>query len=533
MLILLDNLEQVVEAATELPSVLSACPHLRLVVTSRELLRVAGEVEYAVPPLADREAVELFRARSRIEPDDAITELCRRLDNLPLAVELAAARTRALSPRQILERLSERRDLLRGGRDAEAHQRTLRETIAWSYELLTNEEQRLFACLSVFARSCSLEAAEEVCEADLDTLQSLVDKSLLRHTDESFWMLETIREYAAEQLEAGESRGLRERHAAFFARLADCRWLELFTEGGDWRQVVELEHENLRAALEWSLEQAEAQTALAIGSGVWPFWLGRGYARQARHWLERALALPAPETERRGHALAGLGDIATYQGDVEAAEVAFEEALGLFRAYDQPRWIAAILSSLSDLALMRGDHVRARLLAEESVALRREIGSIGIGRGLVGLAEVALAEGDLDQAQAHLDESLASLRGDFSESSFLPNGLEAMGEVARRRGHHERALLLFAEALRLAVPRRDHNQTAMCLEAIAAIWMATGDKDRAARLAASAERIREQSALVPFRPERPLPERVEPAWSQGRSMAFDEAVAYALSELDE
>ena len=178
MLLLLDNLEQVIEAAPELSGLVQSCPNLALLVTSRELLRVQGEVEYAVPPLASSEAVALFCERSRLEATAEITELCSRLDDLPLAVELAAARTKALSPAQILERLSERLDLLRGGRDAEARQQTLRATIAWSYDLLSEEEQRVFRALSVFAGGCTLDAAEEVAGADLDTLQSLVEKSL-------------------------------------------------------------------------------------------------------------------------------------------------------------------------------------------------------------------------------------------------------------------------------------------------------------------------------------------------------------------
>ena len=182
MLLLIDNLEQVVEPAPELSPSLQGCPNLTLLVTSRELLRVQGEVEYEVPPLQEPEAVSLFCERSQLEPSDEIAELCRRLDSLPLAVELAAARTKALSPKQILERLSQRLDLLKGGRDADPRQQTLRATIDWSYDLLSEEEQRLFARLSVFAGGCTLDAAEDVCDADLDTLQSLVEKSLLRFT---------------------------------------------------------------------------------------------------------------------------------------------------------------------------------------------------------------------------------------------------------------------------------------------------------------------------------------------------------------
>ena len=200
MLLLLDNLEHVIEAAPQLSSLLSACPNLTLLVTSREHLRISGEVEYAVPPLASREAVMLFCERSRLEPSAEIAELCARLDDLPLALELAAARTKALSPKQILERLADRLDLLKGGRDADPRQQTLRATIEWSYDLLTREEQRLFRAFSVFAGGCTVEALEAVAKADLDTMQSLIEKSLLRFSNERYWMLETIREYATHRI---------------------------------------------------------------------------------------------------------------------------------------------------------------------------------------------------------------------------------------------------------------------------------------------------------------------------------------------
>jgi len=200
LLLVLDNLEQVVDSSIELAAVLQSCPNLRLLVTSRELMRVDGEVVYPVPALAEPDAVELFCARARMEPDDTVAELCGRLDNLPLALELAAARVSVLAPAQILERISQRLDLFRTGRDADPRQQTLRATIAWSYDLLSPDEQRLFARLAVFRGGCTLEAAEEVVDAYRDALQSLVDKSLVRHTNERFWMLETIRAFAVERL---------------------------------------------------------------------------------------------------------------------------------------------------------------------------------------------------------------------------------------------------------------------------------------------------------------------------------------------
>ena len=290
LLLLLDNLEQVIEAAPQLSALLSACANLTVLVTSRELLRVQGEVEYAVPPLASPEAVALFCERSRLEPSEEIAELCVRLDDLPLAVELAAARAKALSPRQILERLSQRLDLLEGGRDADPRQQTLRATIDWSHDLLSEEEQRVFRALSVFA-GCTLEAAEEVCGADLDTLQSLVEKSLLRFSDERYWMLETIRDYARERLdEAGETDALARRHADYYLALLEER--QPLILGSRRRELLAWfgeEEDNLRATLDY-LEGAAPPDAARAADLLMPFWLPRGRLVEAQERLLRLLA---------------------------------------------------------------------------------------------------------------------------------------------------------------------------------------------------------------------------------------------------
>src|SRR5439155_22439575 len=264
------------------------CVNLKLLVTSRELLRIGGEVEYPVPPLAEPEAVELFCTRSRLAPDETIAELCRRLDDLPLALELAAARTTVLSPGQILERLSQALDLLKGGRDADARQQTRRATIEWSHELLTPEEQTLFARLAVFRGGCTLEAAEQVAKADIDTLQSLIDKSLVRHTGERFWMLETIREYACERLGVrGEEAELRRLHALFLLGLAEAanRAME---EGGDQVELlarIAAEHDNLQAALEWARDTGENEVLLRLAGALAHYWPGRGHYQEADSWF--------------------------------------------------------------------------------------------------------------------------------------------------------------------------------------------------------------------------------------------------------
>ncbi len=264
MLLLLDNFEHLLAAATELAELFAACPKLTLLVTSREALHLTSEHEYVVLPLREADAVSLFHERVRatgleLPTNGEVAEICRRLDHLPLAIELAAARTKVLSATALLERLEQRLPLLTGGaRDLPERQRTLRATIDWSHDLLSADEQRLFARLAVFAGGCTLEAAEEMCEAGLDTLQSLVEKSLLRHTDGRFWMLETIREFAGERLkESGEADAERKLHAGFFVEFADRRHADL--RGGDaalWLQRFEDEHDNFRSVLAYLLGPA-------------------------------------------------------------------------------------------------------------------------------------------------------------------------------------------------------------------------------------------------------------------------------------
>ena len=256
LLLLLDNFEQVVEAAPALAELLSACPGLGLLVTSRELLQLPGEQAYPVSPLEPDDGMELFLARARaadpsFDDGERVAELCARLDNLPLALELAAARVRVMSPEQLLERLSGRLDLLKAGRGADPRQQTLRATIEWSHDLLTEGEQRLFARMAVFRGGCTLEAAEEIAAADLDTLQSLVDKSLVRFSEGRYWMLETINDFAGELLAAsGESESLRDRHLAFYLALVEEAEPQL--TGRDqraWFERLALEQENVREAL--------------------------------------------------------------------------------------------------------------------------------------------------------------------------------------------------------------------------------------------------------------------------------------------
>jgi predicted ATPase len=369
LLLLLDNVEQVVEAASDLADLVESCPKLTLVVTSRELLRVRGEVEYAVLPLADQDAVELFCARSGLAASAALGELCRRLDDLPLALELAAARAKALSPEEILARLGQRLDLFKGGRDADPRQQTLRATMEWSHDLLTEEEQHLFARLSVFAGGCTLDAAETVCDADLDTLQSLVEKSLLRHTGDRFWMLETIREYSLGRLEhTREAETCRNRHVSWFLALAEEA--DLASHGSSrepWFDRLEADHGNLRVVLAGALQTGEAELELRVASALWRFWAARGYISEGRRWLEAGLKQVA---EKPLEARLGRCYLGQLTGDNGAELLVEAEMIAAACKGEHDRFVRVQAESLIGLLnLALGRSAAAEPLLEDAVAL--------------------------------------------------------------------------------------------------------------------------------------------------------------------
>ena len=540
LLLVLDTFEHLVEAASDLADLLAGTSGLRLIVTSRVPLHLSAEYAYPVDPLPGADAATLFVERARavghhLELDETVSEICARLDNLPLALELAAARTKLLDPVSLLARLERRLPLLGSGpRDAPERQRTLRAAIEWSYDLLDDEAKPPFRRLAVFAGSFSLEAAEEVGAANLDVLLRLVDSSLLRSIgDGRLLMFETIREYGLERLEeAGEAPEARDRHAEYFARLADSRWNELIRgDSLDWTSsTIQLEFRNLHGAIEWSLERGRTEEVLAIGSGIFPWWSSFGYTHQGRLWLEQALERPSQSPPRRGHALAGVGDLAFAEGDLDAAKQANEEALAIFRDLDEPFGIAANLTQLADLALLQGDRESARRYAEESAAIRRErLGSLYLGRALASLANISVAEADYDQAQELLEEAIQLWSVQIPESAHMILCHESLGEVLRLQEDFGNALEAFAASLRLC-QLRGEPPLPDALEGMAAVWATLGERERAARAAGAAQRVREQQGTAfPEHPDRPLPERVEPAWSQGRAMSAEEAVEYALS----
>jgi predicted ATPase len=521
LLVVLDNLEQVIASAPELSALVSACPNLALIVTSRELLRVQGEVEFAVPPLATAEAVALFCERAQVAPSQETAELCLRLDSLPLAVELAAARSKALLPAQILERLSERLDLLKGGRDADPRQQTLRATIEWSYDLLSSGERELFRRLSVFAGGCTFEAAETVVDADLDTLQSLVEKNLLRFSDGRYSMLETIREFAAEQLDAREANAVRRQLRAHLVRLAEGSAEQLHTarEAGVSARLAP-EYANVRAAVAYAFDAREPDDVGRVLGALYPFLISYGHLTEALEWSEAALAAREQLSSRGlAEALVAGGELARFAGDLGRAIELKEELAFVQSGVQRPNWKAATLADLSEIALDQGDLALARRYAEESAAA-------GAGaRASLCFAELSLRLGDLAAAEASGLSALAGLeQGAFNHAC----GLEILGETARRSGDETRARDRFCAALETFADLSDGGGIADCLDGLARLTAAAGDATRAGRLLGAAQRFRETRARRPTRADIPLPDVPRSALDEGSAMRLEEAVDYAL-----
>jgi predicted ATPase len=548
LLLLLDNLEQVIEAARDLSTLLQSCPNLTLIVTSRELLRISGEVEYAVPPLAEPEAVALFCARSQLEPSAEIAELCSRLDSLPLAVELAAARTKVLTPGQILERLSDRLDLLTGGRDADPRQQTLRATIEWSYDLLTPAEQQLFARLSIFAGGCTPEAAEDVAGADLDALQSLVEKSLLRFSNERYWMLETIRELAGERLvESGELERLRSRHIEHL--LAATRSTIAAGPGPlprDWPHRFEPERANLRDAMTWALaaDRVEDACVLAIAYGF--LCRMQGPLSEGRSWLRVVL-------EREGHvgdavrqrALRVAASLAEIQRDHEASLLLAEQSLALARSDGDPSTVAAALLALGVAEGSASNFQRAESLEREALAMFEASGDERQVRQTLGLlAWVTIARGDYAQAQELCERALRISRADGDDRGVVI-AVGNLGHSLAKQGRFDEALPLQLEALRLARDNLDIGGVADTLVELATLAVACGQYEESAVLLGASGGIRTetqsaldtvgerlyQDALATLRAELQTDD-LAAATARGLRMSLDEIVEYALASLD-
>jgi predicted ATPase len=539
MLVLFDNFEQVVEAAPALGDLLRACASLRLLVTSRETLRIDGETEYALPPLVEEEGVALFCSRARVAPTEAVRELCRRLDGLPLAIELAAARAKVLPPEELLPRLTERLDLLRGGRDAESRHATLRATIAWSYELLTAPEQTLFARLGVFAGGCTFAAAEAVCDADVDPLQGLLDKSLLRRTGDRYWMLETIREFALEKLNESEDVAKTlDRRSEYFVGLADEAYAEIRgSEQALWMDRLEDDHDNLRETLARAKGMGDGDLELRLAVDLAQFRTSRGYLTEGRLALEEALAV-GKDPKLRARALHAAGFMALNQGLHDKAETLLEEGWTLAGELDDVELTGSLLLTLA-AAVSDRDEARAEALYKELLTFVEESGEERFPRAFINLAEFALRRGEYAKAELYSRKSFLLLReeGDtWSQALALGNlGLALLG-LGRKAEANER----LADSLRLQASIGDKLSIAAGLSALASIIAERGELGRAARLLAQSDLlVGEIGAVLPPGLEGALHERTlvrvrgelddfETVWSQGREMTLDEAVAEAL-----
>ncbi|MCC6792568.1 MAG: tetratricopeptide repeat protein [Thermomicrobiales bacterium] len=599
LLLVLDNFEQVLPAAKLVSALVAASPALRVLITSRRPARIAAEQELPIEPLpvpdpkrlpdlahlAAYPAIELFVERARaVQPSFAliaanaatVAGICAKLDGLPLAIELAAARVRLLPPAALLSRLESRLKVLTGGaRDRPERQQTLRAAIAWSYDLLTEDEQALFARIAVFADGSTFEAIEAICnpngEVDVfEGIASLVEHNLIRQEaaadgEPRFRMLATIREFAQEQLaerqdldvvafasglplpggggaiEGSEGDSVRRAHAAYYQNYAEEALAE--PDEAVWLDRVEMEHGNLRAALAWLLETTGAEErALRLAGALSGFWYVRGYLTEGRSWLERALAVghDAPP-EVRAKALDGAGALADVQGDTERSDALIAEALELYRSVDDQRGVAIALDGLGLLATKRGDYDRAASLHEEALAIHRASGERrGMATSINNLGSIACLQDDPTRGTALFEEALALCRG-LGDRWIMAVSLGNLGMSTRDQGDHERSFGLYREALAAWQELEDMVGVADCLAGIGRIAGERGQPERAARLFSAAEALcrTDGGAFAPIdqaqydRAVAATRARLgdaafASAWEAGAAFSLDDAIADAL-----
>jgi predicted ATPase/DNA-binding SARP family transcriptional activator len=460
MLIVLDNFEQVVESAPQLSYLLASCPNLSLLVTSRELLRVRGETEYVVSALEPSDGVALFCQRSQLAPSEEIAELCVRLDNLPLAVELAAARTKALSVSQILARLSSRLDFLTGGRDADPRQQTLRSTIEWSYELLPEEEQRVFRALSVFAAGCTLEAAETICRADIDSLQSLAEKSLLRFSQGRYLMLETIRAYAGDLLSNDERFDVCERHLDYYAAETYMRRKAARERDPSAWAFLDAEQADVLAALNFAVSTEATERAQQVLAGVYFHWLMRGLAGVGAELAARIVEMPSEPTALHARSLSLAGEFLRIRGEAKPAISLKERSLAVLGTVGEldveaREHLGSLHADLSASYSVLGDLDAASRHAESALATRRALGDPrGVSHALFAVASVAARRGNLDEAARLYRESIALQDAAGAEWEAAAD-LGALALVLRRSGDVVGAREAADESMRRAVESGD------------------------------------------------------------------------------
>jgi predicted ATPase/class 3 adenylate cyclase len=580
LLLVVDNFEQVAEAGPVVEELLVAAPRLRTMVTSRVVLALRGEQEYPVPPLQVPDparlprdlatlgavaAVRLFAERAlAASPRFALTEenapvvaeICARLDGLPLAIELAATRTKVLTPTEILSRLKRRLSILStSSRSLPERQRTLRAAIGWSYDLLDPVERRLFARLSVFSGGWTFEAAEAVGDPEglgvdtLDGLTSLVDKSLVRRVEppgrpSRFSMLETIREFGLEQLEAsGDLEPVRRRHAEHFLGLAEEAEPHLTAQDqGEWLDRCDLEHANIRAALRWAIDRGDAEAAQAAAGALWRFWQQRGHLAEGRRWLQEVLAMPSGQgrTAARARALAGAGGIAWWT-DREASKALYEEALAIERELGDPARLAEALYNQAFAVAAEHDWASAAPLLDESLALFRRVGDEArAARVLVFQVVPDATAGAWDRVVARIEEAAAIWRrlGDRLNLAF---GLIWLAFAHGRAGRPADARATALEALELF--READNPTGVALAFLDLAFLLTweGRHADALRMAGVSESVREEAgggptpgfgAMLEGDPvaeaRAHLPEEAaDRAWQEGLAMTVEDAVALA------
>ena len=575
LVIVLDNFEQVMGAAPEIGDLLSSCPKLKLLVTSRSPLRLSAEHEWPVPPLEvpntrdpftvlqDAEAVQLFVTRARaVKPSFTLTmenapvvaEITRRLDGLPLAIELAAARAKLLPPAALLKRLDRRFELLTGGaRDLPDRHRTLKNTIDWSFELLPEAERHALTNAAVFAGGSTLEAAEAVLEPNgsqdvLDMLTALVDNNLMTQRDlpedTRFGLLESVRAYALEKLEAsGDAEAVRARHAEHFMALAEEAKEHLFGEAqGRWLGLLEIEHDNLRAALTWTAKHRPGDPHARLATALIHFWWIRGHYGEGRRWLAGTLDQIDKTSSYRGRALDGAGVLAWIQGDYKAARTLYEESLAIDRDAGDQKGIASSLGNLGIIALEQGDLTLAKELLGEALAINRGLGNLqGLAPSLINLSLVAIKQEDFTLARSQLEEAL-SINRRLGDRWGVTTALINLGDVMCAEGDCLRAQTHFEESLGLAQELGDKESIAYGLEGFAGVAAAQGRAERAARLWGAAEALREatgnprppssgatyyQQDVALMRDELGELGFLE-AWSEGRATPLEQVTAYAL-----
>ena len=581
LLLIVDNFEQVVEAAPMVEELLTAAPKLNVVVTSRVVLSLRGEQEYVVPPLEPPdpqhlpdvltlgrfEAVRLFTERAvAVRPEfrvteenaPAVAEITARLDGLPLAIELAASRTKVLSPQQLLPRLENRLSILTSGsRTLPERQRTLRDAIAWSYDLLDEPERQLFARLSVFTGGWTIESAEAVCHPDgpggdlLEGLTSLVDKSLVRRSDPAaadprFSMLETIREFGLEQLGAqGDFDLVLRHHAQFFLHLAEEAEPHLTADDqGTWLDRCDLEHANIRAALRWAIAAGEADLAQGAAGALWRFWQQRGHLAEGRGWFQEVLGMPSRQgkTAARAKALIGAGGIAWWRMDRDSAGASYEEALAIERDLGDPARTAEALYNYAFFVAGEDLETATRLLEESRDLFRAAGDERGVAQALTMLVMGDASAGRWDPVITSLEEVVAIWRR-FGDRLHLAFDLVWLAFACGRAGRRDDARSAGLEALELFHQAENVTGLGIALTDLAFLATWEGRHEDAIRLAGAQESLRRRvggppgaiGGLMEGDPAaeagRHLPEEAaKRAWEEGLAMSVEQAVAFAREQ---